>query len=101
MPRLRERPLTRASGDEHVLDAGARPRCGEGLLPLLERHRCREQCSEIDLPLLDQLLLTIIWLRTLRGHFTPTRHFGFEAVAWYWHFVDVVWLGLFIFVYWV
>jgi cytochrome c oxidase subunit 3 len=47
------------------------------------------------------IMLTIIWLRTLRGHFTPTRHFGFEAVAWYWHFVDVVWLGLFIFVYWV
>jgi cytochrome c oxidase subunit III len=47
------------------------------------------------------IMLTIIWLRTLRGHFTPTRHFGFEAVAWYWHFVDVVWLGLFIFVYWI
>ena len=47
------------------------------------------------------IMLTIIWLRTLNGHFTPTRHFGFEAVAWYWHFVDVVWLGLFVFVYWV
>ncbi len=47
------------------------------------------------------IMLTIIWLRTMRGHFTPTRHFGFEAVAWYWHFVDVVWLGLFVFVYWV
>jgi cytochrome c oxidase subunit 3 len=47
------------------------------------------------------IMLTIIWLRTMKGHFTPTRHFGFEAVAWYWHFVDVVWLGLFIFVYWV
>ncbi len=47
------------------------------------------------------IMLTIIWLRTMRGHFTPARHFGFEAVAWYWHFVDVVWLGLFIFVYWV
>jgi cytochrome c oxidase subunit III len=47
------------------------------------------------------IMLTVIWLRTLRGHFTPTRHFGFEAVAWYWHFVDVVWLGLFIFVYWI
>jgi cytochrome c oxidase subunit III len=47
------------------------------------------------------IMLTIIWLRTLRGHFTPARHFGFEAVAWYWHFVDVVWLGLFIFVYWI
>ena len=46
------------------------------------------------------IMLVIIWLRVLRGHFTPTRHFAFEAVAWYWHFVDVVWLGLFIFVYW-
>jgi cytochrome c oxidase subunit III len=46
------------------------------------------------------IMLTIIWLRTLKGHFTPNRHFAFEAVSWYWHFVDVVWLGLFIFVYW-
>jgi cytochrome c oxidase subunit 3 len=46
------------------------------------------------------IMLTIIWFRVLRGHFTPRRHFAFEAVAWYWHFVDVVWLGLFIFVYW-
>ena len=46
------------------------------------------------------IMLTVIWLRVLRGHFTATRHFAFEAVAWYWHFVDVVWLGLFIFVYW-
>jgi cytochrome c oxidase subunit 3 len=47
------------------------------------------------------IMLTIIWLRTMKGHFTPNRHFAFEAVAWYWHFVDVVWLGLFVFVYWV
>jgi cytochrome c oxidase subunit III len=46
------------------------------------------------------IMLTIIWFRVLRGHFTPRRHFAFEAVAWYWHFVDVVWLGLFVFVYW-
>ena len=45
-------------------------------------------------------MLVVIWLRCLRGHFTPKRHFAFEGVAWYWHFVDVVWLGLFIFVYW-
>ncbi|MGI9344581.1 MAG: cytochrome c oxidase subunit 3 [Gammaproteobacteria bacterium] len=45
-------------------------------------------------------MLLIIWLRCLKGHFTPTKHFAFEGVAWYWHFVDVVWLGLFIFVYW-
>lgn len=46
------------------------------------------------------LMLFIILIRCLKGHFSPTNHFGFEAVAWYWHFVDVVWLGLFIFVYW-
>ena len=46
------------------------------------------------------IMLTVIWLRVLKGHFTPTHHFAFEGVAWYWHFVDVVWLGLFIFVYW-
>jgi cytochrome c oxidase subunit 3 len=46
------------------------------------------------------IMLTVIWLRVLRGHFTPDRHFAFEGVAWYWHFVDVVWLGLFVFVYW-
>ncbi len=46
------------------------------------------------------IMLTVIWFRVLKGHFTPRRHFAFEAVAWYWHFVDVVWLGLFTFVYW-
>jgi cytochrome c oxidase subunit III len=46
------------------------------------------------------IMLVCIWFRVLRGHFTPQRHFAFEAVSWYWHFVDVVWLGLFIFVYW-
>jgi len=46
------------------------------------------------------IMLTIIWFRCLKGHFTPTHHFAFEGVAWYWHFVDVVWLGLFVFVYW-
>jgi cytochrome c oxidase subunit III len=49
---------------------------------------------------LGAIMLVIIWLRVIRGHFTPRRHFAFEAVAWYWHFVDVVWLGLFVFVYW-
>ena len=47
------------------------------------------------------IMLVVIWLRCLKGHFTPRQHFAFEAVAWYWHFVDVVWLGLFIFVYWI
>jgi cytochrome c oxidase subunit 3 len=51
--------------------------------------------------LVGAIMLTVIWLRCLKGHFTPRQHFAFEAVAWYWHFVDVVWLGLFIFVYWI
>ncbi len=46
------------------------------------------------------LMLIVIFGRSIRGHFTAEHHFGFEGVAWYWHFVDVVWLGLFIFVYW-
>lgn len=46
------------------------------------------------------IILTVILLRCIKGHFTPKHHFGFEGAAWYWHFVDVVWVGLFIFVYW-
>jgi cytochrome c oxidase subunit 3 len=46
------------------------------------------------------IALVVIWVRVLRGHFDEHHHFGFEAVAWYWHFVDVVWLGLYLFVYW-
>jgi cytochrome c oxidase subunit 3 len=46
------------------------------------------------------IMLTVMLIRSLKGHFTPKNHFAFEAAAWYWHFVDVVWLGLFIFVYW-
>lgn len=48
---------------------------------------------------LGAVMLTVIMLRCMKGHFTAEHHFGFEGVAWYWHFVDVVWLGLFIFVY--
>jgi cytochrome c oxidase subunit 3 len=48
---------------------------------------------------LGAIMLTVIWFRCAKGHFTKDNHFGFEAVAWYWHFVDVVWLGLFLFVY--
>ncbi|KRB03137.1 cytochrome c oxidase subunit 3 [Lysobacter sp. Root690] len=48
---------------------------------------------------LGTLMLAIIWFRCLKGHFDKDNHFAFEAVAWYWHFVDVVWLGLFLFVY--
>ncbi|HJV93021.1 MAG TPA: cytochrome c oxidase subunit 3 [Azonexus sp.] len=50
---------------------------------------------------LGTIMLAVILLRSLRGHFDAERHFAFEAVAWYWHFVDVVWLLLFVFVYWV
>jgi cytochrome c oxidase subunit III len=49
---------------------------------------------------LGAIFLTVIFLRiAIKGHFTPQRHFGFQAAAWYWHFVDVVWLNLFVFVY--
>ena len=46
------------------------------------------------------LMLLFITIRLMSGHFTPQHHFGFEGAAWYWHFVDVVWLGLYIVVYW-
>jgi cytochrome c oxidase subunit 3 len=46
-------------------------------------------------------MLTTMLFRSIAGHFNPQHHFAFEAVAWYWHFVDVVWLLLFVFVYWV
>lgn len=46
------------------------------------------------------IMLLVMLLRSVKGHFTAKNHFAFEAAAWYWHFVDVVWLGLFIFVYW-
>jgi len=49
---------------------------------------------------LGTIMLIVITGRSLAGHFKPESHFAFEAVSWYWHFVDVVWLGLFIFVYW-
>ena len=49
--------------------------------------------------MLGTIMLAIIWLRCMKGHFSKDHHFAFEAVAWYWHFVDVVWLGLFLFVY--
>jgi cytochrome c oxidase subunit 3 len=50
--------------------------------------------------LIGMLMLLFITLRLVNGHFTPDRHFGFEGAAWYWHFVDVVWLGLYMVVYW-
>jgi cytochrome c oxidase subunit 3 len=45
-------------------------------------------------------MLLVMLIRSIKGHFSSDHHLAFEAVAWYWHFVDVVWLGLFIFVYW-
>ncbi len=45
------------------------------------------------------IFLSVVLFRSIRGHFSAQHHFAFEAAAWYWHFVDVVWLGLFIFVY--
>lgn len=50
--------------------------------------------------LVGMLTLAFVTARIVRGDFTPQSHFGFEGAAWYWHFVDVVWLGLYIFVYW-
>ena len=49
---------------------------------------------------LGATMLLVILIRSIKGHFSEEHHFAFEAVAWYWHFVDVVWLGLFVFVYW-
>jgi cytochrome c oxidase subunit 3 len=49
---------------------------------------------------IGMLMLLFITIRLMKGHFTPERHFGFEGAAWYWHFVDVVWLGLYVVVYW-
>ncbi len=49
--------------------------------------------------LVGTIFLIVCLVRTYKGHFTPRQHFGFEAAAWYWHFVDVVWLFLFVAVY--
>ena len=46
------------------------------------------------------IMLAVVFGRCVRGHFKPNQHFAFEAAAWYWHFVDVVWLGLYVVVYW-
>ena len=46
------------------------------------------------------IMLIVILFRSMAGHFKPSHHFAFEAVSWYWHFVDVVWLLLFVVVYW-
>ena len=48
---------------------------------------------------LGTILLLVVFLRIIKGHFSEEKHFAFQAAAWYWHFVDVVWLCLFVFVY--
>lgn len=48
---------------------------------------------------LGAFMLAVMWFRVMKGHFKPEDHFGFEAASWYWHFVDVVWVCLFLFVY--
>jgi cytochrome c oxidase subunit III len=50
--------------------------------------------------IIGTIFLAVCLFRAWKGHFTPNRHFGFEAAAWYWHFVDVVWLFLFASIYW-
>jgi cytochrome c oxidase subunit 3 len=49
---------------------------------------------------LGAIMLSVILRRLIKGHFTAENHFGFEGAAWYWHFVDVVWLGLYLLIYW-
>ena len=46
------------------------------------------------------IMLSVVLYRLLKGHFTAEHHFAFEGAAWYWHFVDVVWLGLYVVIYW-
>ncbi|MBS1134616.1 MAG: cytochrome c oxidase subunit family protein [Burkholderiaceae bacterium] len=46
------------------------------------------------------IMLSVVLFRLIKGHFKPDHHFAFEGAAWYWHFVDVVWIGLYIVVYW-
>ena len=48
---------------------------------------------------LGTIMLAVMLVRILRGHFDAEHQFGFEAASWYWHFVDVVWIALFVFVY--
>ena len=50
--------------------------------------------------LIGSIFLAVCLFRAMKGHFKPNDHFGFEAAAWYWHFVDVVWLFLFAAIYW-
>lgn len=49
---------------------------------------------------LGAIMLSVVWFRVMKGHFTADHHFAFEGAAWYWHFVDVVWLALYVVIYW-
>ena len=99
-----------------------RPSCSASLFVCLQATEYHEAYTELGLQLgtgiygstffmltgfhglhvtIGAIMLTVIWLRVMNGHFTPRAAFrASRRVAWYWHFVDVVWLGLFIFVYW-
>ena len=50
--------------------------------------------------MIGTIFLIICMIRYLKNHFTPERHFGFEAASWYWHFVDIVWIFVWLFIYW-
>jgi hypothetical protein len=54
---------------------------------------------QLDPAMIGTIFLSVCLYRSYLGHFTPRQHFGFEAAAWYWHFVDVVWLFLFVAIY--
>ena len=72
---------------------------GEEKRALLNSFEARRQAEPISLEQLEPMRDPAYRRVQLRGHFDADQHFGFEAASWYWHFVDVVWLGLFIFVY--
>ena len=63
---------------------------------LAARTAARGRMSRVTL---GTLMLAVMLVRILRGHFDAEHQFGFEAASWYWHFVDVVWIALFVFVY--
>ena len=75
---------------------GGGQRCGGiGARQEAKPGPCRKRAAVT----MGAIILTVMLVRILRGHFSPEQHFGFEAAAWYWHFVDVVWIALFVFVY--
>ena len=65
----------------------------------LERPGANALLKNLEEPPVGTIFLLVCLIRALRGDFTPKQHFGFEAAAWYWHFVDVVWLFLFFSIY--